>query len=294
MAGDKHFEYETVHGFFEHEDEITGPQFRANTKPGLGLIGRTYSTDAEYDPEGRKTQWERFSYFLKQQNVAGGAKVFYKLVIAGRHGQGFHNLKSLEVGRHAWDDYWSHLDGDDKTTWADAELTQKGREQAEALKTFWQESVRDARMPTPEAYYTSPLRRCLETSKITYAGLELANDRPFKPVIKESLREVSGVHTCDRRSTRSWIAANYPEFELDPSLTEQDEYWRSDVRETDDEVDGRVRKTLDDVFSREDGCVVSLTAHSGWIRGLNRVTKHRDVWVAPGALVPFLIKAELK
>ncbi|KAI1081436.1 phosphoglycerate mutase-like protein [Whalleya microplaca] len=287
------FNYEVVPGYFYHDEEPTGPTHRATTQPGLGLIERAYETDAEFDAEGKKSQWERFNHFLTWKNQAGRGKVLYKLIIVIRHGEGFHNVKEAEAGRHEWDAHWSHLDGDGKVTWSNALLTEKGKRQAGALNEFWQESIEDLKLPTPQIYYTSPLARCLETTKIAYSGLDVPADRPFRPIVKEGLRERFGVHTCDRRSTRSWISTNYPEYDIEPSLTENDDLWKPDVRESESEVSTRVKTLLDDVFSESDKTIVSFTAHSGLVRALYDVTKHRDVWVAAGAMVPLLVKAEV-
>ncbi|OTB07014.1 hypothetical protein M426DRAFT_257423 [Hypoxylon sp. CI-4A] len=293
MAANKKFTYQAVPTFFLHDNEVTGPEFRATTRPSLGLIDRPYETDAQFDPEGKRTQWERFVYFLEHQNQLGQGKVFYKLAFVIRHGEGYHNVKEAEVGRHAWEDYWATVDGDGHSTWSDAHLTEKGKAQAQTLNAFWRDSTVSIKIPLPQKFYTSPLARCLETTKITYSDLNAPADRPFKPMIKERLRERFGVHTCDRRSPRSWIASNYPDYEIEPSLTEADELWKADVRETESEVADRVAKFLDDVFTSDDSYIISLTAHSGLIRALYNVTNHRDVWVSAGALVPVLIKAEV-
>ncbi|KAI0137950.1 phosphoglycerate mutase-like protein [Hypoxylon sp. NC0597] len=289
----KTFAYKAVSGLFLHDKDITGPSFRATTRPGLGLVNRTYETDAIFDPEGKKTQWERLVHHLDHQNEQGRGKVSYKLFFVIRHGEGFHNVKEAEVGRDAWDSHWSKLDGDGRKTWSDARLTEKGMQQALALHSFWKHSLEDPGIPAPQRYYTSPLARCLDTTRIAYSGLTVPRDRPFKPIVKENLRERFGEHTCDRRSTRSWIATNYPEYKIERSFTEADEQWEADHRETEGEIAYRVKTLLDDIFSNEDKTIISLTAHSGFIRALYNVTGHRDVWVAAGAMVPVLIKAEV-
>ncbi|KAI1500784.1 histidine phosphatase superfamily [Biscogniauxia marginata] len=292
MYPTKNATFEVVSGFFEHDFEPTGPGFRATTKPGLGLINQAYDTDTKFDPTLKKTQWDRFNHYLEQLNAKGQGKILYKLIFVIRHGQGFHNVKEAEVGRHEWDTHWSHLDGDGKMSWCDSFLTDRGREQAKALKRFWEESIRDFNMPPPQAYYTSPLARCLETTKLAYSGLNVPGGGVFKPVVKEQLRERFGIHTCDRRRTRSWIVSNYPEYEVETGLAEDDEAWKADVRESEEEIGSRVRELLNDIFRDTEKTVVSFTAHSGLIRALYDVTKHREVWVAPGAIVPLLVKAE--
>ena len=73
------------------------------TKPGLGLIDRPYDSDAEFDPEHQKTQWERFVHHLDHLNTHGGEKSRYKLIYLIRHGEGFHNVKEAEVGTAEWE-----------------------------------------------------------------------------------------------------------------------------------------------------------------------------------------------
>lgn len=148
-------------------------------------------------------------------------------------------------------------------------------------------------MPTPQSHYTSPLARCLETTRLVFSGLEVAPDRPFQPVIKNKLRERFGEHTCDRRSTRSWIVSNYPEFKIEDGITENDEEWKADKRETENEIANRVKELLDDVFLNDNKTFISFTAHSGLIRALYSVTKHPEVWVSAGTMVPLLIKGEV-
>ncbi|KAL6411668.1 phosphoglycerate mutase [Ilyonectria robusta] len=189
---------------------------------------------------------------------------------------------------------WAQLEGDDTMTWVDARLTEKGKGQALEINASLESDIQGMKIPRPGRYYTSPLARCLETTRLAFSGLGSSGSEPFKPIIKEALRERLGKHTCDRRSTRSWIESNYPEFEVEPDLTEQDELWQPNYRETADEHVVRVKKLLDDIFSSEEKSVISFTAHSGAIRALYAANRHRDVWVAAGAMVPLLVRAELQ
>ena len=83
----------------------------------------------------------------------------------------------------------------------------------------------------PEMYYTSPLDRCLNTASITFDGLKLPAQRPCIPQVKELLREVIGIHTCDRRSNKTYIQTTYPVYTFEPGFTEEDKMWGPDVRE---------------------------------------------------------------
>ncbi|KAK4237156.1 histidine phosphatase superfamily [Achaetomium macrosporum] len=293
--------YTAVNGFFEQDyaSKSLSSEEGTTTLPGLGLIDRAYDTDEAFDPRREKHAWERFAHYLDHLNSTGDGKAMYKLIYAARHGEGYHNVKEREVGTLAWESYWAKLDGDEKTTWADAHLTQRGIGQAQAMKAFWETGASTLGLPLPRRHYASPLARCLETCELAFAGLTLpssgheAEIPPFKPVVKELLRERLGVHTCDRRRTRTWIRENHPLFAIEDGFSEQDELWRPDVRETLLEHAARVEGFLDDLFVNDSETVISVTAHSGTILALYAATGHEEVKVAPGATVPVLIKAEI-
>lgn len=76
------------------------------------------------------------------------------------------------------------LDGADGITWADANLTGIGEGQAKDVHTLW-ESLLPNGIPAPETYYVSPLTRTIQTADISFKGLNLPQDRPYKPFIKE-------------------------------------------------------------------------------------------------------------
>jgi broad specificity phosphatase PhoE len=209
----------------------------------------------------------------------------YKIFYAIRHGQGIHNVKEKEVGREEWDRHWSKLSGDGKVVWEDAELTPYGEQQAKDIATFFD----DSDVPPPERIFSSPLRRCLQTTELAFEKRMPTT----KPIIKEKLRERLGVHTCDKRSTKSWIAAAHPAFTIEPGFTEDDELWVPDVRETLDEHIVRATELLDDIFRyAEDATVISLTAHSGALMTLFRATGWKRIPVAAGSVYPLLVLAE--
>jgi hypothetical protein len=104
--------------------------------------------------------------------------------------------------------------------------------------------------------------------------------------IFQNCREENGVHTCDKRKTRTYIATSYPHFIIEDGFTELDELWSPTVRESEVQVAERARKVLDVVFQNDiDGlckmnsilfilkllifilAVISITAHSGFING---------------------------
>ena len=170
------------------------------------------------------------------------------------------------------------------TTWLDAELTPKGEQQATEIASIW--GVEN--VPPPQSIYSSPLRRCLRTTALAFAPS--INARPgVVPVIKEKLRERLGVHTCDQRSGRSWIAQAYPDFIIEDGFVEEDQLWQPDRRESMDEHVKRSTELLEDIFENDDGVSVALTTHSGAIMSLFAATGWKKIPVAAGAVYPLLV-----
>lgn len=255
---------------------------------------RRYDTDEDTnEPVGgvaHLTAWQRFARQVAHLNTIDKS-ASYKVLYLGRHGEGDHNVAEAYYGTAAWDDYWSKLDGNGTLYWIDAHLTETGKSQALAANTFWEQSLQVAKIPPPQTYYTSPLYRCLQTAHLTFSGLNLPAEYPFTPTIKELVREVMGVHTCDKRSTRTLITGDFPHWPVEEGFTEKDELWEADHRETSDEHDIRMRKLLADLFSNDANSFISFTSHSGSIASILRVIGHREFRLPTGAIIPVLVKA---
>ena len=65
------------------------------------------------------------------------------------------------------------------------------------------------------------------------------------------MREHNGVHTCDKRRTRSEIQAAFPEYSFEEGFAENDQLWTPDYRETYDDIDRRARHVLDMIFHND-------------------------------------------
>lgn len=180
--------------------------------------------------------------------------------------------------------YWAKVPGDGNVTWADAELTPNGEQQAQNIAEV-RAYLGGGVIAT---ILSSPLRRCLRTVQLAFP-LE-ASDKG--PIVKEKLRERLGVHTCDRRSSRSWIAENYRLFDIEDGFQEEDVLWTPDRRETLDEHVVRSTELLDDIFNNNYGDYIVLAAHSGAIMSLFAATGWKKVPVAAGAVYPLLVCAE--
>lgn len=253
------------------------------------------------------TQWQRFEAEVFRLNSLDKPKTQYKVLYMGRHGEGYHNVAESFYGTKAWDCYWSLQNGNETMNWLDAELSSIGVSQAQSASKFWAEMIEIQRIPVPEVYYVSPLLRCQQTAWNTFFGLSLPSDRPFKPIIKELLRECIGVHTCDKRSSKTQIQARYPDWIFEDGFTETDELWSSTLRETNEAVDQRTKLVLDDILLNDKHTFVSISSHSGQIgstlRGMSShasinfidfkvdpVLGHREFKLNTGQVIPVLVK----
>jgi hypothetical protein len=110
----------------------------------------------------------------------------------------------------------------------------------------------------------------MATASVTFSGLNLPHSKPFIPIIKELFREAIGVHTCDRRSSKSIIGENYPNWPFEEGFEEEDPLWSASLRETDRAQDQRAKAVLDDVFSSDRNTWISVSSHSGQISSMLR------------------------
>jgi broad specificity phosphatase PhoE len=188
--------------------------------------------------------------------------------------------------------YWSKLDGNGTITWDNAELTATGISQALVANKFWRASLSTSKIPAPESYYVSPLERCLSTANYTFSGLDLPPDRPFKPIIKELLREALGVHTCDRRYSKSKIQSMWPEYAFEANFEEDDQLWEPELRESPTHEVFRLQLLLDDIFANDKNTFISLTSHSGAISSILRGIGHREFQLQTGAIIPVFLMGQ--
>ena len=258
--------YTTVTGYFLQDDAATNATTFNYTSNNFGLINRTYATDSTYDPHGTKTQWQRFAYVVSDLNAKAPAGVSYHVLFMGRHGEGYHNAAESFYGTPAWNCYYSELDGNATVTWADAHLTPKGVQQALTANAFWAHEIATQKIPLPQSYYVSPLTRCLATANLTFTGLQLPSyATPFVPQVKELFRESISGHTCDRRSSKSYIHANFPTYTFEAGFRETDTLWEALHGETSIDQEIRSKVVLDEVFSQDKSTYISITSHSGEI-----------------------------
>lgn len=217
----------------------------------------------------------------------------YKVLFLARHGEGWHNAAESYYGTPAWNCYYSLLDGNGTAVWADALLTPAGVAQAAKANAFWRRQLGpDQRMPAPQSYYSSPLSRCLVTANTTFADLPLPASRPFRPTVKEFLREGISIHTCDRRRSKSYIHDLLPLYQFEDGFAESDPLWNGVTAEDSGAQLARSKVALDEVFADDDATWVSVTSHSGEIASLLAALGHRAWSLSTGQAVPVLVRAE--
>lgn len=265
--------YTTVAGYFLQDEPSTNASTFSFLDTNFGLINRTYTTDAKYDPKGKKTQWQRFANQVFRLNREAPHGTQYKLLYMGRHGEGYHNAAESYYGTPAWNCYYSLIDGNGTASWADARITPKGVAQALAVNAFWASEIKNQKIPAPQSYYTSPLTRCLETANLTFSGLKLPRRHPFVPIVKEFFREGISGHTCDRRGTKSYIQGAFPNYQIEAGFSETYQLWQAYHAETQLDQDIRSKTVLDDVFTSDQKTYLSITSHSGEIASLLRGEK---------------------
>ncbi|KAI0429992.1 phosphoglycerate mutase-like protein [Xylaria sp. FL1042] len=285
--------YTTIGGFFLQDDPTTDPTSFDYTAVNYGLINRSYPTDKEFDRQGQKTQWQRFEHYVETLNRNADKSAEYKVLFMARHGEGYHNAAESYYGTPAWNCYWGPLDGNGTVIWKDARLTDNGIAQCTKANEFWKRALTVAKIPAPQAYYSSPLARSATTANLTFAGLDLPHSRPFVPTIKELLREGISIRSCDERSSKTALLALFPGFRFEDGFTETDLLWRGheDEGETDKAQARRAKTVLDDIFRRDSNTWISLTTHSGQIATALKVLGHRVFGLSTGQAIPILVRA---
>ncbi|KAI0105250.1 phosphoglycerate mutase-like protein [Nemania sp. FL0031] len=286
--------YTTISGFFLQDDVATDPKTFDYTTVNYGLINRTYPTDRAFDRYGKKTQWERFEYYVNTLNRNADKDTQYKVLFMARHGEGYHNAAESYYGTPAWNCYWGPLDGNGTVVWRDAKLTEAGLAQCTKAHNFWKNALAVEKIPAPQTYYSSPLVRSATTANLTFGSLPLPKTRPFKPTVKELLREGISIRSCDERSSKTALKALLPAFRFEDGFTEMDELWRGadDEGETSDAQRRRTKIVFDDIFTHDDSTWISLTTHSGQISVSLSVLGHRAFSLSTGQAIPVLVKAQ--
>jgi hypothetical protein len=111
-------------------------------------------------------------------------------------------------------------------------------------------------------------------------------------MVKEYLRERLTIHTCDRRSSRSWIEQQYPRYIIENGFEENDTLWDAEVPETPEKHVARKQSLLEDIFDTDDSQFISLTTHSYAVSAILEAVGAPHFRVGEGVMVPLFIRAE--
>ncbi|KAH7101054.1 phosphoglycerate mutase-like protein [Auriculariales sp. MPI-PUGE-AT-0066] len=264
----RNFNYRLITGVFV-QDNVAHVPSTEQILPKFGLIG---------------DEWPD----IDALNANAAAGINYKLIFAGRHGQGFHNVAERNYPTDEWERHWSRINTDGELVWGpDALLTELGVEQAKHAASQWATYTG----PRPALYLCSPLRRTLHTFSLTFKGSDVVAR------VREGVRERVTGHTCDYRSKVSELKSFAATIEGEGNVFDWSEFDgieedpSAGTFETYEERDARVKVALDTIFANENANVVSITTHAGFIRGLDAVLGRPDSVLPTGGIAPFLVEA---
>lgn len=195
-----------------------------------------------------------------------------KVVHLIRHGQGFHNLCALSIGREArcsrrlgdiYRDFGRSVDStgqeDDQSNpygrpeIVDPPLTAVGREQAKALRPT------TTALSGVDLVVVSPLARAVQTAQLALPHLKGKVPWIGHPDVAES----SGKNTCDKRRDKAEIVEDFPFVDWALFESEEDNFW-TPTRETARSVSDRGYEFLLWLRARRER-QVAVATHSAWL-----------------------------
>lgn len=174
---------------------------------------RTYSTEVVATMSGGKVRCKAAQL---DAPVSDGAKLVHFI----RHGEGYHNVAQREWRNDpSWDGKSEPYTKDNDPNWryVDAELNDKGRGQAVALQKQTEPMLK------PELMVVSPMRRATLTGLLAFEPHVARGELPC--VAHELLHERAGRHTCDKRLSKTQLAALFPQVTYDLVFDDEDPYW---------------------------------------------------------------------
>jgi len=273
--------YQAVLDDFVQDDPEVSPQAIGALPARFGL------------KDDSPNRWDDFMLKVSQLNSEAESGIKYKVFFFLRHGEGYHNIAKAKYGDKDWDNYWTKLDGNAEYTWADADLTDVGKAQAQMTCALWNNELQ-FNMPLPGKLYCSPLTRALRTQTITFGGIHFKGDLP-KTIILENCREEYGEHTCDRRKSRSLIETEFfhPHskvlFEFEFGFKEDDELWTAE-KESEEHTTSRAKAILDRIFDEDTAQFISIMAHYGIINAFLRILGRQRYYLPAGGVLPIVIR----
>lgn len=142
-----------------------------------------------------------------------------------RHGVASHNIPMVDPNGHYIRPNLSD------TRFFDAPLVAQGKRESHQAGVYLKRILLNTKL---DGIICSPLTRCLQTAH------EIASEIGFKGTwqVREELREAFGIYQSDRRRTKSELESIWRNVNFD--MTEEDECWRPNRRETLNDIDERI------------------------------------------------------
>ncbi|XP_027931300.1 phosphoglycerate mutase-like protein 1 [Vigna unguiculata] len=214
-----------------------------------------------------------FSGLSETMDCGGGGPCVFplhrcKTIHLVRHGQGIHNVE----GDKNYDAYM-------KPEYFDAHITPLGWQEVDNLRKH----VRDSGiMKKIDLVIVSPLLRTLQTAVGVFGGGEGYTDRTdvlplmvenagnsnraaisslnCPPIVAVELcRERLGVHPCDKRRSISEYQSLFPAIDFSLIDSNEDTWWKTDVRETKEEIASRGLKFMNWLGTRKEKEIAIVT-----------------------------------
>ncbi|KAG8935876.1 hypothetical protein FRC02_005875 [Tulasnella sp. 418] len=159
------------------------------------------------------------------------------------------------------------------------------------MNQFWKNQIKVG-TPLPSQLYSSPFIRAVRTCQITFGDILIENGKQ-KPMVLEDLREVMGLYPYDKRGRMSRLRAEFPNFDFEEGLEEEDTLWKPDYRETREEHATREGRAFDIIFNSQhkDHAYVSITVHNGTIGAILLLLRRTRFIIPTGGAFAFVIKA---
>ncbi|KAK4689916.1 hypothetical protein P7C73_g203, partial [Tremellales sp. Uapishka_1] len=241
-------------------------------------------------------QWADISLSPQQEDTGKGGTILERASTAlwcvhGSWQRGARAELMAHLRIQEWEAKWAMMYTDGEIVWGpDPELTPLGVSQAQAVQSTWKkEGPLGAPITKAEMrWFVSPLTRTGQTMQNSW-GEMLAG----VPQVWEDFREVYGSHTCDQRSSKTYIEKRFPSFEIEEGFAENDELWKADERETDQHMQFRSRRAMDRLFGPEgaEETYISITGHSAIFGQLLVVLGHQPYPLETGEMIPVAVKA---
>mmetsp|Transcript_36723 Transcript_36723/g.67211 ORF Transcript_36723/g.67211 Transcript_36723/m.67211 type:complete len:310 (+) Transcript_36723:43-972(+) len=192
-----------------------------------------------------------------------------------RHAEGFHNVETTKTGTTECLERGANQ-ATEHPLW-DSRLTEKGIEQAQALKGHLERRPSGGRSFTAfDLVVVSPLTRTLETAQHIFgparkpgmpAFMFKGEAPPPRILVREECRERWGKYVCDGRRPMREIIPEFPLFDFSEVEYDEDVFFTQDEREPEAHTCARAVQFLEWLNKRPEKCIAVVT-HSSFLRHL--------------------------